>query len=243
MQGRGEVTSIRGLSHIYEVIVPYARMGHLAEDEVLMDAHPYAALSHLSALLFHGLTNDLPKGVTAIAPRDGTGDQLPLGTEPDDWPGVPLVRGRLIPSVLERPVHWSKIKPEHFFGLTVYQPRGYPIRVTNRERTLLDGLQAPELCGGAENVLRAWVRARDTLDLDLLVDYVDRFNVGVLRQRTGFILDELALAHPLVEAWRGQARRGGSSRLVGAAPYAPLYSERWNLSLNAPVEVLRQTMP
>jgi predicted transcriptional regulator of viral defense system len=243
MRQRGEIKPIRDLRHFYEVTVPYARNGHIEEEEVLMEAHPYTAVSYLSALVFHSLTDDLPKRINAMVSLDGTGDLLPLGTEPRDWEGLPLVRGRTPERILGRPVTWHQVKPERFFGLGVYQPRGYPVRVTTPERTLLDGLQAPELSGGIENVLRAWALTRDTLDLNLLIHYVDRFNIALLRQRTGFILEELGLPHPRIGEWQGMARRGGSSKLVAASPYSSNYSERWNLSLNAPIAALHNGSP
>jgi predicted transcriptional regulator of viral defense system len=201
--------------------------------------NPYAVLSHLSALTFHGLTDQLPKGLTVTLSTDGTGGLLPIGTEPRDWEGVSLPGGRTPPTLLGRRITWTRIKPERFFGFATYQPHGYLVRVTTPERTLIEGLQDPDLCGGIANVLRAWVLARDTLDLEALVHHVDRFRVGVLRQRVGYILEELGFTHPAVEAWQRQARRGGSSRLVGSAPFASTFSERWNLSLNGPITVLR----
>ena len=89
-------------------------------------------------------------------------------------------------------------------------------------------------------MLRAWVRARDTIDLDVLIYQVERFGVAVLRQRVGYILDQLALSHPHLEKWRVSSHRGGSSRLVGSEPFASTFDDRWNLSLNAPVDVLRE---
>ena len=102
-----------------------------------------------------------------------------------------------------------------------YQPRGYPVRITTPERTLLDGLLQPQLSGGFENVLRACVAARDTLNLEALLHDVDRFGIGVLRQRVGYILEELGIHHPELYAWQAQAKRGGSSRLVASAPTRP----------------------
>ena len=87
-------------------------------------------------------------------------------------------------------------------------------------------------------MLRAWALARDRIDLDVLVHQVDRFDVAVLRQRVGYLLDRLDLSDPRIERWRTSARRGGSSKLVGAEPYASSYDERWNLSLNAPIGIL-----
>lgn len=238
MTQRGELSPIGGFQHLYAVTVPYARLGHVEEEEVLLEANPYAALSHLTALVFHRLTDELPKSMTAMAPAVGTGDQLPLDTEPRDWSGLPLPGGRTPARVLGRPLTWTRPKADRFFGVGVYQPRGYSLRVTTPERTLIDGLMTPELSGGMTNVLHAWTRARDTLDLDTLVSSVDRFDVKVLRQRAGFVLEELGLKHPLMEQWRERAQRGGSSKLVGSAPYASAFNERWNLSLNAPVTAL-----
>ena len=95
-------------------------------------------------------------------------------------------------------------------------------------------------CGGIANVLRAWVLARDTIDLDALVYQVERFGVAVLRQRAGYVIEEIGLSHPKLEKWRASSHRGSSSRLVGSEPFASTFDERWNLSLNAPVEILHE---
>ncbi len=242
MEQRGELAPVPKLSHMYEVTVPYARKGEMDEAEVLMEVHPYAAISHLSALVFHGLSDDMPLGLTVIVPayRGGT---LPPGTTPEDWEGMSPVAGRTPPTILRVPVHWTRVAADRYFGLREYRPRGYPIRVTTPERALVDGLLDPQLCGGLDNVLQAWARTRDTLDLDDLIEIVDEFGVAVLRQRVGYVLDRLDLAHPTVEAWRAGAKRGGSSKLLGSAPYdGACYSERWNLSINAPVAALVEGM-
>lgn len=243
MRQRGEIEPVRGLASLFEVTVPYARQGFIDEDELLFEAHPYAVLSHVSALVLHGLTDDLPKRMTAVIPADGTGDMLPLDTDASDWDGIPLVRGRRPPKILSRPVLWTKVAPARLFGMREYRPRDYPIRATTPERTLLDGLREPDLCGGVENVLRAWSRASDTLDLDALVHHVERFDIDLLRQRTGYVLDELERSHPMLERWQRLAKRGGSSKLLSSEPYAPTYSERWSLSLNAPTSALRGDAP
>lgn len=240
MRERGEIKTIKGFQQLYEVTVPYARLGFVDEREALLELHPYAVLSHLTALVFHGLTEEQPKGLTATASADTTGGLLPIGTVPSDWEGVTRPGGRAVPRVLGRPVAWQRVKPERFFGFAEYQPLGYPLRLTVVERTLIDGLQTPDLCGGIGNVLRAWALARDTIDLELLVYQVERFDVAVLRQRVGFVLDRLGLAHPRVERWRLGARRGGSSRLVGSLPFASTFDERWNLSINTPVDALSE---
>jgi hypothetical protein len=238
MMGRDEIRPIRGIRHIYEVTVPYARLAPLSEEEILMEAHPYAALSHISALTFHRLTNELSKEIVTIAPMGDIPGMYPPGTTSQDWLGLDLIPGRRVKQILGRPVRWTNVKPARYFGIGQYQPYGYTILVTTPERTLVDGLQSPELSGGFDNVLEAWVLARDTLNIDALVQLVDQFDINLLRQRVGFLLEELGLSHPALTRWQAAAGRGGSSKLLASAPYADTFSERWNLSINAPVEVL-----
>lgn len=62
----------------------------MREDEILKEAHPYAGLGHSSALVFHGLTDDLPQAITAMLPSEGRAGLLLLGTEKIDWEGLRL---------------------------------------------------------------------------------------------------------------------------------------------------------
>ncbi|MDO8672207.1 MAG: hypothetical protein Q7O66_12380 [Dehalococcoidia bacterium] len=240
MQARGEIKLIRDVRHMYEVTVPYAPTAPLEENEILMETNPYAALSHLSALVFHSLTDDLPKEITALNPSRVPGGMLPPGTDKEDWEGISITRGSPLRHILRRPVQWVQISPERYFGTFEYRPHGYPIRVTTPERTLLDGLQQPHLCGGFENVLHAWVLALDTINLEELVYNVYRFDTNILCQRVGFIMDELGLSRPEMEGWLARAKRGGSSKLVATAKYANTFSARWNLSINAPIDALHE---
>lgn len=238
MRQREEIAVFDRFRSLYHVTVPYARQGAVDEREVLFELHPYAVLGHLSALVFHGLTSELPKRLTVTVSADGSGGLLPIGTEQVEWEGISRPVGRRPPAILGRPVEWIKTPPNRFFGFADYRPSGLAMRYTTLERTLIDGVQYPELNGGIANVLRAWSLARDSIDLDVLTYQVERYGVAILRQRVGFIIDRLELTHPKLDRWRQRARRGGSSRLVGAEPFASTYDERWNLSINAPVDAL-----
>ncbi len=62
--------------------------------------------------------------------------------------------------------------------------------------------------------------------------------MGILRHRVGFLLESLRLVHPRLGEWKKHLARGGSVKLVAAAPYASEFSADWNLSLNIPLGVL-----
>jgi len=243
MRARQEIRSVSGHSRLYEVVVPYARQGFLDEREILFEMHPYAVISHMSALVFHGLTTDQPKGLTITVSADTTGGLLPIGTGPRDWEGVTRPAATIPTRILGCPVQARRVKPELFFGFADYQPLGFTMRYMSPERTLIDGLMAPDLSGGINSVLRAWQLGQDLIDLDVLVYQVERIGIAILRQRVGFVLNELGLTHPKLEEWRQTAHRGGSSRLVGAEPFASTYNEQWNLSINAPIDALHGAVP
>lgn len=240
MVAAGDLRPLEGVGGVYEVIVPYADVGGVGELEVLMETQPCVAASHHTAMAFHDLTEDQPKAIHAMVPSARGDVGVPPGTSPEEWADLPRAPARFAAEILGRPVRWHRVKPERFGGVAEYAPEGWSMRVTTPERTLIDGLLDPEACGGIGAVLRGWVKARDLLDVNALAELVEQLDVGVLRQRVGFVMEALGLSHKSLERWRLGATRGGSSRLCASAPYAPTFSERWSLSLNAPVEFLQR---
>ena len=238
MERQGDIRRIEGRSDLFQVTVPYAPTGSPHPYEVLMELHPIASIGYLSALELHNLTLERPRKLIALAPRNTIAGEQPIGTEPRDWEGIEKVIGKRVTQISNIPVQWRQIAPERYFGNDLYQPYGFLVRATTPERTLLDVLQNPELGGGFENVLEAWCAAADTMDVDLLISYVERLEIGVLRQRVGFLIEEMGIHHRSLSRWQADTHRGGSSKLVAANPYASTYSKRWNLSINAPIGTL-----
>lgn len=228
----GNLDSYPSYPHLYRVVSPYARQDPIEEDEILMELHPYAALSHQSALVFHRVTDQLPKNIHASIPSGRSPGLLPVGTKRSEWyPGMSSIRGRIASAIGEVPIDWHRL--EKFFGYAEYSPRGYPVRVMTLEKTLIDGLAAPQWCGGLNNVLQAWIGARDALNPKSVIKFTEMQGVGVLRQRVGYVLERLGLSDPQLDIWAAKAARGGSSKLLASAPFASAFSERWMLSLNA----------
>jgi len=238
MVSRRQLQVLTKTPRSFQVTTPFARQEVPSPAEVILELNPYAVISHASALSFHGLSTDFPQKITAMTPIDGKADILPFGTDLLDWEGLERPSGHAVMSVLGTRVDWQRTSMVAYFGFGLYPLGITTIRVTTPERTLVEGLRNPQLCGGIQNVLSAWSRAQWTLDVDAVIATVDRFNTGVLRQRVGYVMEELQLSHPALEVWRQSASRGGSSKLVAAEPYAPTYSDRWQLSLNGPMNLL-----
>jgi predicted transcriptional regulator of viral defense system len=237
----GNLTAYRQYPHLYKVTSAYAQQDPIEEDEILMELHPYAALSHLSAMAFHQITDQLPKEIHVSVPSDRTPSVLPVGTKQAEWLGqVNPVRGHLAPAIEGIPINWHHL--EKFFGFAEYTPKSYPVRVMTLEKTLIDGLSAPDWCGGLTNVLQAWVNAKDAINLRSVITFTDRQDMGVLRQRVGYVLEKLGFSDPQLNVWTTKAKRGGSSKLLASAPFAPVFSERWMISLNASIAPLEESL-
>lgn len=227
-----------GLPQIYQIATPYALLDPLQDIEVLFEAHPFCALAYASALAFHGLSEDFPRHLHVLIPERGDGGLAPLGMTHDDQLALDTIVTRRPKEILGREVLWHATQERRFFDLVELAPQGSLVRVTSRERTLLDGLRYPDRCGGFFRVLGAWRNARETLRVDRVLDLTERFEVAVLRQRVGFLLEELGVSSPRFDAWARAAKRGSSSVLAAGQPFASTFSERWQLSLNASLEAL-----
>ena len=241
MRGRNTLQAIPNHPGYSRVSTPFTRNLSINEHELLFELHPYAALSHLSALQYHGLSIERETYLTMSVPSDGRGDLLPLGTRGLDWEGAELPSGSIPKTVLNTRVLTKRVNPADYFGLIEVEPRAIPLRYTGLERTLIDAIQSPRLCGGVEAALSAWFEGSERIDVNAIVRQVERLNIAILRQRIGFLLEELGLTHSHLTHWQQQSQRGGSSRLVASLPFSSTYNERWNLSLNAPLGALYNT--
>ncbi len=78
----------------------------------------------------------------------------------------------------------------HFWGMEYKRFGEAKIRMTDLERTLLDGLTRPSHCGGFREVLNAFSIAQQKIDLGRMIDYAHRCPTSV-RKRLGYVLQHL----------------------------------------------------
>ena len=171
-----------------------------------------------------------------------SGALLPPGTEPEDWRLHPLPSFVRIAEAGPYEVATHSTKPVWLFGFATVEAGGVAVRVTDLERTLIDGLRHPKLCGGLSEVFRAWVRALDRPgppSPGVLVEHAERLDQSIVYQRLGYVMETLGLSHPRLDRWKGEEVIRGGSRLLDAdRPYAPEYDEGWGISLNHPTAIL-----
>lgn len=240
MRQRGDLALMEEHRGFFRLIVPEARNNWIDEQELLFELMPYGALSHRSAMILHGLSNLRTHDFVLTTARQRPDNLFPLGTMEGEWRGIRLPDTHHPACIMQQPLTVRTVTSDHFFGYIEDDRWGIPVRVTSVERTLVDGLIAPDLSDGIDSVLEAWGEAYDQLDLESLIAVVDRYDIGVLRQRVGYVLNQLGVDHPAFHGWRLQAQRGGTSRLVAAAPFAPTFDRNWNLSINAQTGALEE---
>ena len=220
-------------AQVFRIDAPYANTIQVVEEHVVQELNPFAVFSHLTAIIHHGLSDSvssraIPVSTSAAGPKL----RLPLGTTPDDWSDQPLPPQRKLKFVSRVRVAWVSERAAHDFGWCIRRVGALPLYFTDLERTLLDALRRPDLCGGVLEAFGAWRRARSDIDIDRLVHYAERFDNQILRQRVGYLIEALGLSHVALERWRERLLRGSSVRLIPSAAYSPHFSARWNLSLN-----------
>lgn len=143
--------------------------------------HP-AAISHWSALHHHGLTEQLPRRIFVLTT---TGTSIPrlIGTKRKKRKsdkGYPV--GGII-------YQFVQVKPERFFGIEETWVGETRVKMTDPERTLLDGLMMPRYCGDFAEVLQAFQVRGPQLDLEKIVRYSLKLDAAT-GKRLGWILEQ-----------------------------------------------------
>jgi len=205
--------------------------------EVACAADPFAYISHLSAMEFHGLTDRFSKILYLTTPPDTEWKELAKDRmlkdlsehlEPFQRARLPQLRRPVFDRVEGVRVELMRRSSRGAFK-TIKSPT---IRVAMVGRAFLDMVREPGNCGGMQHVVDTY-REHGARYLALIADEVEQHGNAVEKVRAGYLLDEVCrLSHPLVDGWTQKAQRGGSRLLDPLGEYVPHYSEKWRLSIN-----------
>lgn len=205
------------------ILVPF-ELGH--EREYL--GNPYVVareitggekyfISHASAMDLHGMVTQ-PQLVVYTSTTKLTRPRTILGTE-------------------FRFVH---TKPQHLFGLTDHWVnKSEKVRVSDLERTVIDGLKHPEYCGGFSEVARGFWMRRENFQPERLVGYALQLGIGAVIRRLGFLLDTFEIQAPDEIARLRNNMTATYHVLDPVLPAGGKFSSRWRLRLNVSPEEIR----
>jgi predicted transcriptional regulator of viral defense system len=207
--------------------------------EVACSVDPFAYVSHLSAMEYHGLTDRFSKILYLTTPVDKEWRELAAARMERDLKmpvaayrnaRMPLLRRSPAERIEGRRVELMRRSNRGAFRLV----KSPPLRIATLGRTFLDMLREPGDCGGILHVVDTY-REHAAANLTLIVDEFERHGSAIDKVRAGFLLDEVCkLRHPLIDGWVHHARRGGSRVLDPGAEYGHHFSAKWMLSVNVP---------
>ena len=208
---------------LYAVSTAVPGVTPVHEHEIAMALVSPASISHWSALHFHGLTEQAPRTVFVLTTTDANlPRKSPSATARN---GQGYEAGDTI-------FRFVQVRPERYFGVEKVWVGDARVSFTDPERTLLDGLTMPRLCGDFAEVLHAFVARGRDLDLDRIIDYALRLDVATAK-RLGWVLEHQGIESASLERLLAVAIKGYRS-LDSSGPRKGPRNRRWMIQENLP---------
>lgn len=143
-------------------------------------------------------------------------------------------------TVLGTEFRFVRCKREDLFGIVeLWATKTERVRVSDLERTVIDGLKHPEHCGGLTEVAKGFWMRRDAITVPKLVDYALLLGVGAVVRRLGFVLETFEVGPP------AEIERLRAALTATYAPLDPLmpgggpWHARWRVRVNVEPDELR----
>jgi predicted transcriptional regulator of viral defense system len=167
-----------------------------------------SAISHWTAMHYHHLTDQTPNKIYAITP---TGTSIPR-------------------SIKKNQYQFIQVKEKHYFGIEKIWIDDSQIQITDKERTLLDGLSNPQFCGDFQEVIHAFHLMKDTMDIQKIIQYALKLDITIAK-RLGWILDHLGIQSPLLKNLLKLPSKGYRKLNPKGALEGP-YNKKWMIQEN-----------
>ncbi len=215
LQSKGWIRRIRrGRFAVIPLSSGEDRSPQLHEFVVAMELVSPAVIAYWSALNHHGMTEQLPRTVFVATDH-------PVRRQPGDVLGVPY---KIV-----------SLKSDKVFGVMKEWIDEIPFSVTDREKTIIDGLDLPQYVGGVSEIIKALIGSWKMLDEKKLRKYATKIGNSAVAKRLGFIMEMLRLGD--VESFHTEVPRApGFSALDPTMPKHGKYNRRWGLLVNAEIQ-------
>ncbi|WHU03660.1 hypothetical protein [Sphingomonas sp. NIBR02145] len=207
-------------------------------EDIICSVDPFCHIAHLSALQRWGLTNRRPDHLLLVEPTPVLRREMVRELMERDY-GDALEDSDLDIETAKAVKHPDTVRGRPIsIDTTKFAGDQVPIkgslsRISTIGQTFLDTLDSPDLSGGMSHVLDIWSAYASTY-LEEIIERVTRAEKPIWKVRAGYILEEhVGIRDPRISAWARFAQRGSSRVLDAGRPFAPQFSEKWMLSLNA----------
>jgi predicted transcriptional regulator of viral defense system len=206
-------------------------------EDIVCTIDPFAYISHLNAMAYHGLTNRLPKVIYLSTPSPKDWIKFANKKMEKDYSGhFKEFLDYGLPKLTR--INFSTIRKNKIFRYSsIHQGAfkhidGRMLRVSTIGRTFLDMLRKPDYCGSMYHVIDVFKNNGEQYSR-LIIDEIERHGTNIEKARAGYLMEEiLKIKDSRIDEWANNVQRGGSRKLDPKQSYREIYSERWCLSLN-----------
>ena len=112
------------------------------------------------------------------------------------------------------------------------------VMISDMERTIIDSLRRPDLAGGITEIAKGLWMKRDSLNIERLIDYALRLDVGAVFRRLGYLLERNGMANETTLRPLRNKLSATYQRLDPVLPQEGSFLSRWRLRLNVSSEEL-----
>jgi predicted transcriptional regulator of viral defense system len=183
-----------------------------------------SAISHASALNFHGLSEQAPQAITCMTTKKIM---------------TPAMRGK--GSVVHAPRTWVvddlriiffSVAAARFIGIEhVWVDAENKVPITDKERTVLEMFLSPRAFGGLAEAVSVLEEHRKALDLEKIARYAVEIQVAVTAKRLGWALEAGGAPRAILNRLRAVPAKG-VQRLDPARPAQGPVIREWMLQDN-----------
>ena len=214
---------------LYVISSSFPGMTPVHEFEIAMALVQPSAISHWSALHFHGMTEQIPQRVYITTTQ-----------------AVPISRAVKMRNISQRSFsrevngilyEFIKIKPERFFGIKDFWVGEVKVTITDPERTLIDGLISPKHFGGWAEIYSAFESQISSLDFAKIIDYSLRLDV-VIAKRLGWIMEKAGVEDSILQKLETVPIKDYRV-LDSSGPRKGTCNKRWMIQENLPGRIFR----
>ena len=191
--------------------------GQWTDDPLVIATHlqPDGAVAYWSALHYWNLTEQVPRTVFLQSLRQRNPSQA---------------------TILGVTYKFVRIKKDRFFGIVTRSSEGQKINITDREKSLIDACDRPDLCGGIVQVAQAF-QAGAPIDWDRMDAYLKKMGSGAIYKRLGYLVETLAISMPYREDrlrdWRRSMSQGIALLDLGGLQTGAV-TTKWRVRVNVP---------
>jgi predicted transcriptional regulator of viral defense system len=132
-----------------------------------------------------------------------------------------------------------RCKTVDLFGITeMWIDKNEKIRVSDLERTLIDGLKQPEYCGGFTEVAKGFFIKHQAIDPQRIIDYAIQLGVGAVNRRLGYLMELYQIGSRIHWDFLRTTLTSTYQLLDPQLPAEGRHITKWRLRLNIPQEEL-----